>query len=188
MTDPLRKALLEKVSSSSASSQYGSMADMLTISPRNLIDGHVFLNTTNDKLYILTNITQGTRSTSIRDIRSGNFAWQEISYDEENKAYKKGEDILRHAKVASYPDGKILDDADAIVELTSNLTVDNEELRAKWKKVLTSKDDIVSQLESIMGKSFDETFMNQVKDKERTWVQGILMAVNEQIFLSWISK
>ena len=183
MSDPICKELLEK----KPPQQYGSMADMLTLDPRIIVDGHAFYNSSNNQLYIAVPVTQSvSRHIIIREVRSGNFQWQAITWEEEEKTYKRKEDVLRHAKTAVYPDEQIMDEFDCMVSATENLTVDNEQARKTWAKMLDKDAKPLEVLEEAMGKKVDPTYLKQVEGKN--WMQGVLVCMYEQLFLSWLVK
>ena len=183
----LKQTLIEK----KFENQYGSLIDMLTLNPRTLSEGHVFYTTTNDKLYTIIPASMINRSQSIKDVRSGNFVWQEITVEEskEGVKYNRGEEILHHSKLVKYPDDKILDDVDCVFELTNDLRVGNDELRNKWKSALTFKEGekLYQKLEEVMGKKIDEEWIKK-KEGQEGWPQNIFIQLYEHLFLEWASN
>ena len=170
--------------------QRGSLLDMLTLNPRNLIDGHVFYNSTNDKVYVVMAASmRGSRAQLIKDVRSGNFVWQEVSSDENDTIKIKNDgDVLHHSKLIQYPDDIVLDEVDCIYEMTNGLSLGNVELKKKWKELFETRNkDPIELFETLMNKKFAPSYFEKVESKEK-WVQNILIQVYELIFLDWISS
>ena len=205
MQDPLTREILEKKSIH----QYGTMDEMLNLNPRYLIDGHVFLNKTNNKLYTIIPVQASTLVVnSIMQIRSGNFCWTEIQFSPERQGYMRGIDVLTHCKQIDYmveierDNFKHVDGLDCIVLCCNELSISNEKHRQAWKQTLNGSPngspngtlsivDIIDQLlpQKIQMK-YNEEQIKHIKEKLKensSILQQFMISCYETLFYSWLN-
>lgn len=185
--------ILDQILEKKNPSQYGSLADMLTLEPNSLIDGHVFYNTSDSKLYFASPLSQTTKANAVAEVRSGNFAWIECKFDEEAKSYSKGDSTFRHSKMAKYPLDQANDDADVLFEMSQAFlkacgkeSDEQKECKQKWKALLTSGNNALEQIESLMGKKVNPEFLE--KAKEANWLQPVMLQIYEMCFILWAQQ
>lgn len=166
--------------------QNGTLEEMLTLNPRNWRDGMVYKCKTNNKIYVCSQKSIGTKAEVIKDIRKGNFVWIELIFDKDQNTYTRGVDQLSHNTSLSYPDNQINDEYDLLVALIDNLNVNDTNQKEKYKSLFYPNTNLIDVLLSLTN---DCTVSESFKSKDiKTWLQFVLGNFFESLFFKWIEN
>jgi len=177
MSDPLSEEL-------NNTSQAGDIGSMLNMDPRKIREGIVFKNTTTNKLYLCASSITGFKIQQIVEMRSGNFIWVEIRYDESKQTYVRGTDTLTHVAKAEYPDGKIYDELDLFVEIVGILDLKDKEQKQKFQSLFQSQVVPLEIFEDLAGGQLPEEWKKA--NPISNWIQPMLTNFFESFFFKWL--
>jgi len=178
--DPISKHLDEQ----RQPTQYGTLDDMLHLNPRDLIDGHVFKNTTTNKLYTVSPKTVNLRWKTIQAIRSGEFVWTEITFDEKQQGYVRGADVMSHNRQQHYPDNELRDDMDMFVEISANLDVNSNKHKNLVRNFI-QKPSIDLLKELCNNRELPVEWINKQQEANSKWIHTLVLSLHETVFFAW---
>ena len=159
---------------------------MLNINPRQCRENMFFRCTTNNKIYLCSHKSGGTKVQVIKDIRSGNFVWVELVYNQEQGNYVRGIDTMSHVKTISYPDSEIKDENDLLVALTDKLDLSDMVQKQFYRSLFNSETNIVESVERFIEPKFFSSEFKTIENKN--WIGDLVTSLFESVFFNWIQS